>query len=248
MAIRASARALVAEALEIIHARGYRCNETYASSPPRDDSRKPSHVASVTRASAFALRADVLATTHMTLGSDDQQQRPAALRWLLLRPRLRARPRQRRHRSQGAARRPRGREANPLLSPPRGYSCPTSPETRKARKAGGPCVANETPEWTSCDSARSPAEMRRESLRSSLSRSRISGTIRSYLRPLAAGANRPFLAWIVTPTEPPREPRSGEGRVTSAGRRRCSSSNSGVCSGPASTLAQPHKAVATGPA
>jgi hypothetical protein len=53
-----------------------------------------------------------------------------------------------------------------------------------------------------------------------LSRSPISGTIRSYLRPLAAGANRPFLAWIVTPTEPPREPRSGEGRVTSAARRR----------------------------
>ena len=35
---------------------------------------------------------------------DDQQQRPAALRWLLLRPRLRARVHQRRRRSQGAAR------------------------------------------------------------------------------------------------------------------------------------------------
>src|ERR1017187_5457072 len=39
-----------------------------------------------------------------------------------------------------AARPPRGREANPLLSPPRGYSCPTSPETRKARKAGPPAA------------------------------------------------------------------------------------------------------------
>jgi hypothetical protein len=31
---------------------------------------------------------------------------------------------------------PRGREANPRLSPPRGYSCRTRPETRKARRGG----------------------------------------------------------------------------------------------------------------
>ncbi len=67
---------------------------------------------------------------------DDQQQRQAALRWLLLRPRLRARPPQRRRRSQGAARRPHGRETNALLSLPRGCLCRTRPETRKAQKPG----------------------------------------------------------------------------------------------------------------
>jgi len=51
----------------------------------------------------------------------DSQQRPAALRWLLLRPRLRARPRQRRHRSVGATRpRPHERLASALLSPRKG--------------------------------------------------------------------------------------------------------------------------------
>jgi hypothetical protein len=43
--------------------------------------------------------------THAIAG-DDQQQRPTVLRRLLLRPRLRVRPRQRRHRSLGAARPP----------------------------------------------------------------------------------------------------------------------------------------------
>ena len=55
-----------------------------------------------------------------TLAKDELQQRPAALRRLLLRPRLRACPRQRRRPPYTMLqRRPRGRQANPLLRPAR---------------------------------------------------------------------------------------------------------------------------------
>ncbi len=71
-----------------------------------------------------------------TIASDDRQRRPAALRWLLLRPRLRARPRRRRRNPLGAARAGEVGARRPPCFPPRGYSCRTRPETRKARPAG----------------------------------------------------------------------------------------------------------------
>ena len=69
---------------------------------------------------------------------DDQQQRSATLRWLLLRPRLRACPRRRRRRSQGADRPPRLASGELPAFAPRGYSCRIRPETRKAPRTRGP--------------------------------------------------------------------------------------------------------------
>lgn len=67
----------------------------------------------------------------LTLAPDELQQRPAILRWLLLRHcELRACPRQRRHRSHGAAGHPRGHEATPCFRPARVF-VPNPPETRK---------------------------------------------------------------------------------------------------------------------
>jgi hypothetical protein len=84
---------------------------------------------------------DAGASPHVRLACapDEQRRRRVVVRWLLLRPRLRARPRQQRRRSQGAARPPTWARGEPLLSPPRGYSCRTRPETRTARKAA-PCL------------------------------------------------------------------------------------------------------------
>ncbi len=64
------------------------------------------------------------------------QQRPAGLRWLLLRPRLRACPRQRRRRSHGTATPSTWALGEAPAFAPRGYSCRIRPETRKARNAG----------------------------------------------------------------------------------------------------------------
>jgi hypothetical protein len=69
-------------------------------------------------------------------GVDDQEQRPAPLRRLLLRLRLRARLRQRGGAPRGAARLPTWARGQPPAFAPRGYLCGTRPETWKARHAG----------------------------------------------------------------------------------------------------------------
>ncbi len=88
------------------------------------------------RHECFVMDASVSVRTAKTAEKDDEQQRWAALRWLLLRGRLRACPRQRGRGSQGAAKRPSERDANALLLLPRGAFMRTHPETLEARKGG----------------------------------------------------------------------------------------------------------------
>jgi len=91
---------------------------------------------------------------------DDQQQPRAALRWLLLRARLRARPRQPRRRSQSAARPPTWARVDWPAFAPRGVFVPNppgDPESAERRtiayaskEAPGP-RSPRRPEW--CSSA-----------------------------------------------------------------------------------------------
>src|SRR5271169_3395716 len=80
-------------------------------------------------------KADASTVAPRAVAADDLDQCRAALHWLLLRARLRARPRERRRGFRVLQGHPRGREANALLSPSRGVLCRTRPETRKARRA-----------------------------------------------------------------------------------------------------------------
>ena len=70
-----------------------------------------------------------------TTARDELQQRSAALRWLLLRPRLRACPRQRRRRSHGAARPSTWGRGEPCFRPARVVvpSPPRDPESAGRR-------------------------------------------------------------------------------------------------------------------
>jgi hypothetical protein len=100
--------------------------------------RTPSSSGSVVREHCSGTGAGTDSLAAETTRMDELQQCPAALRWRLLRPRLRACPSQRRRRSRGTATPSTWALGEPPAFAPRGYSCEIRLETRKARKEAPP--------------------------------------------------------------------------------------------------------------